>query len=395
MEKLIVKNFGPIKEAEVDLTKYVIFIGDTSTGKSVLAKLIAIFKDSFLKLSLLKDVDRIDFIDEIKKYNIDFDIKKTEISLYQNSITNNKLVKVLELKDGFILDLNPGLKDGFLKIINDASEVKINNILENSGIKSFNKEEVLEIFNRNFYNFFLNKASSIYFPAERVLYSLAGNAISGLLANNIALPECYKEFAAKYEVARANIKSTKFSSFGLEYNFKKGLDEVKINNQKVFLNEASSGVQSLVPLLLVLENELKEQDQLMSGKVIVIEEPELNLFPIKQKKIVEFLASSFYEKTVNCVITTHSPYIISFFDTLILAKNIYNEKPELKDEIIKIIPESNWVDFEEISVYEIKEDGLVYTIKDKEFKSIDVNIIDNVSDVISEEFDKLTQLRYE
>ncbi|MCO6173536.1 AAA family ATPase [Flavobacterium sp. NRK F10] len=394
MEKLIVKNFGPIKEAEVDLTKYVIFIGDTSTGKSVLAKLIAIFKDSFFKLTLFKDVEKINFQSELKKYNIDFKTNKTEISLFQKSISNDRMIKVLELKDGYIVNLNSELKKGFLKIISDFNESKINS-LDVDRLRSINKEELIEIFNRNFYNIFLNKTNSIYFPAERVLYSLTGNAISGLLANNIALPECYKEFAAKYEVARANVKTAKYNSFGLEYNFKNDLDEVKINNQKILLNEASSGVQSLVPLLLVLENELKEQDQLMSGKVIVIEEPELNLFPIKQKKIVNFLVSSFYDKSVQCILTTHSPYIVSSFDTLILAKNIYNEKPELKDEIIKIIPESNWVDFEEISVYEIKEDGLVYMIKDKEFKSIDVNIIDNVSDVISEEFDKLTQLRYE
>lgn len=48
MEKLKVENFGSIKEAEIDLTKYVVFIGDTSTVKSVLAKLISIFRDSFL-----------------------------------------------------------------------------------------------------------------------------------------------------------------------------------------------------------------------------------------------------------------------------------------------------------------------------------------------------------
>ena len=55
MEKLIVKNFGPIKEAEIELTKYVVFIGDTSTGKSVLAKLITLFRDNFIILSLKKD----------------------------------------------------------------------------------------------------------------------------------------------------------------------------------------------------------------------------------------------------------------------------------------------------------------------------------------------------
>ena len=41
MEKLIIKNFGPISDIEIDMNEYVILIGDTSTGKSIIAKLIA------------------------------------------------------------------------------------------------------------------------------------------------------------------------------------------------------------------------------------------------------------------------------------------------------------------------------------------------------------------
>jgi predicted ATPase len=50
MERLTVKNFGPIKDVEIKLSKLVIFIGETGTGKSTLAKLISIFRDkSFWK----------------------------------------------------------------------------------------------------------------------------------------------------------------------------------------------------------------------------------------------------------------------------------------------------------------------------------------------------------
>ena len=40
-EKLIVKNFGPIQEAELDLKKVTVFIGPQGSGKSTLEKLVA------------------------------------------------------------------------------------------------------------------------------------------------------------------------------------------------------------------------------------------------------------------------------------------------------------------------------------------------------------------
>lgn len=83
-----------------------------------------------------------------------------------------------------------------------------------------------------------------------------------------------------------------------------------------------------------------------------------------------------------------------WYDTLILAKNTFNEHKDLKDKISKIVFEGRWIDYDEISVYEVRNDGKVYSIKNEEFRSIDTNAIDGVSDIISEEFDKLTELRY-
>ena len=94
------------------------------------------------------------------------------------------------------------------------------------------------------------------------------------------------------------------------------------------------------------------------------------------------------------IITTHSPYVLSALDTLILAKNTFNEREVLKKEINEIVFFLRWLDYDDISVYEVRNDGKVYSIKNEEFRSIDANAIDGVSDIISEEFDKLTELRY-
>jgi AAA15 family ATPase/GTPase len=54
-EKLVVKNFGPIKEAELEIKKVTVFIGPQGSGKSTLAKLVAICKDNLLPVGLFND----------------------------------------------------------------------------------------------------------------------------------------------------------------------------------------------------------------------------------------------------------------------------------------------------------------------------------------------------
>jgi predicted ATPase len=388
MEKLIVKNFGPIKEAEIDLTKYVVFIGDTSTGKSVLAKLIAIFRDSFQTLQLQKGVESLDFIKELKKYNINFDISNSEITLFDKVFNSIEARKVLELENSRIKLCNFEVKEKFLEFFEEFQSKTIQESKFPEFI-DFNKEKFNEIFFRDFFK----SIGSTYFPAERVLYSLTGNSLSGLMANNVSLPDCYKDFAAKYEVARKEIDTINYNDFDLKYNFKNGLDLVEVNTISILLSESSSGIQSLVPLLVVLENEVNKEKNVVSN-ILVIEEPELNLFPIKQKKLINHIIQKVNDKDLNIVITTHSPYVLSALDTLILAKNTFNEHPDLKEEISAIVSEDKWIDYDDISVYEVRNDGKVYSIKNEVFRSIDTNAIDSVSDIMSEEFDRLTELRY-
>ncbi len=364
MEKLIVKNFGPIKEAEIDLTKYVVFIGDTSTGKSVLAKLISIFRDFSTILNNKSDDfnKELDFEYHLKNYNIDFNFDKTTIKYYNENfefLFEDKILTTLKENKTFI-PVYSSLENIFP--IYSNPRIKLN-------------------------------SNSVYFPAERILTSLIGNSLSGLWANNVALPNCFKIFSANYEVARNEILSGDYSLFGFDYKYENGDDKITSLTEKFQLNKASSGIQSLVPLLLVFDYEIKNSVY-NPNLSILIEEPELNLFPKKQKLLMDYIFSKICKTSLNLIITTHSPYILSSLDTLMLAKNTFNEHPDLKEEINSIVSEDKWIDYNDISVYEVRNDGKVYSIKNEEFRSIDTNAIDGVSDIISEEFDKLTELRY-
>ena len=50
MQKLIVRNFGPIKELDLEIKDLMLFIGEQATGKSTVAKLVYFFKSLREKL---------------------------------------------------------------------------------------------------------------------------------------------------------------------------------------------------------------------------------------------------------------------------------------------------------------------------------------------------------
>ena len=178
MEKLIVKNFGPIKEAEIDLTKYVVFIGDTSTGKSVLAKLIAIFRDNDL---IFSNNRLIELEKMLNYYNINFNLSRSYFEYYLDDIKivySKAKIKVYE--NGNDLEFDEEQNNDNKKYLSKEALISINEnitqMLKNEGdlldIEKLNEirksfEELKEIHKR------LPYSMPIYFPAERIIISFA------------------------------------------------------------------------------------------------------------------------------------------------------------------------------------------------------------------------------
>ena len=127
-----------------------------------------------------------------------------------------------------------------------------------------------------------------------------------------------------------------------------------------------------------------------------LSKPNPLLFPSAQKSLVEYFTKSlieFHQKPHSLVISTHSPYILTAFDNLIQAGNVFKQKPELKAQINKIISQKSWIDFDKVAAYYV-ENGKITTILNKSNKIIDANKIDKVSEEIAIDFDQLLDLRF-
>lgn len=82
MAHLKVINFGAIKSADIEIKKYNFFIGHTSSGKSTIAKLIAIFNNSIFWA--IKEGNFKAFTNLLEKYNINFSFDSSTKIQYRN-----------------------------------------------------------------------------------------------------------------------------------------------------------------------------------------------------------------------------------------------------------------------------------------------------------------------
>lgn len=424
MEKLIVKNFGPIKEIEIELSQYTVFIGDTSSGKSTLAKLIAIFRD----FDFIVDSSFLTFLGKLKEYGILFQNKSSSIiylnkeyswevlfedkhihtnfkfkEIFKNYLTKgyNSIFttdKVADNYDSIYLSFREFIASEKFKDLDEVSRSKIEllvNELENAekyprGVSLLSQILLL------LYKYVDKKIefqSSLYFPTERNIVSVISDSIGGLYANNVALPESFKKFFSLFEVSRKEVgKYFNIKDFDISFSHKDGNNIISAKDYEISLDVASSGIQSIVPLYVIIENVFQEKNPFRN--TLIIEEPELNLFPEKQKVLTEYLVSKINESENKLVITTHSPYLLTVFDNLLLAKNVVDNKPQLEEATNSIIPRGLWIDYHNISMYQVENNGTIKSIKNEEYKSVDANVIDVVSDIVSNDFDKLSDLLY-
>jgi hypothetical protein len=93
------------------------------------------------------------------------------------------------------------------------------------------------------------------------------------------------------------------------------------------------------------------------------------------------------------VITTHSPYILSAFNNLIEAGHVAMARPELKDDVAKLIPEHFWVKDGGFNAYAI-DGGFQTSIVAEDTGLVSANYLDQVSETIGMEFDELLRLGY-
>lgn len=392
-EQLIVKNFGPIKDATVDFKRVTVFIGPTGGGKSTLAKLAAVFRDDKLFttnrgaiLNLFTEFalgnfftknSRLSFNDSIDTYVIhkvklsvsgesyqahEEDLKKISDDFFQMFKSNNEYLIKTKSKSEFY-------KKAITKINEEAKRIFAEQL----------REEIIE------------KHLITYIPSERIFLSSIEYSWPGIIRDDIGLPKLLIDFANRLSVARKNILEINIPFFDAKYIHQNGQDFIQIPEvKKPFrLYETASGIQSVTPLLVLLEHLSRNTEQAQS---FIIEEPELNLYPTAQQGLLNWLVEKCTQGENDLTITTHSPYILSSCNLLLEAYKVAQLRPDLEDEIAAIVPKACWLNPDEFAAYYVA-DGTVKPITDERTHLIGGNELDAVSGDISDSFRKLLRLQ--
>lgn len=354
-ERIQVKNFGPIKDIDIEIKEVNIFIGKTSSGKSTIAKLLAIFQSSSLQYmaNWNKQLDEEpnnslkEFRKMLKFYNIDFKVSKDTIIRYERG------------------ELYCQLRG---------------NIFEST----FSPYSTIPVIN------------PVYIPAERSFFAALSQSIFSLITNDIALPKSLTEFGSKFEIARRDTRELLIDFLDVTYKFEDGNDVVEMSNgETIKLTQASSGVQSTVPLMLVLQaytEDINNVEKEIGNDLFVVEEPEINLYPSAQKALLEYIIRRIARSKDKVVITTHSPYILTSLDNLVQADNVAKYSNSL-DKLSEIVSRDLWTDFDQVTC-SFFENGLAKSTLDQELRSLGPSNIDGVSEELGETFDHLLNMRY-
>lgn len=385
MASLHIKNFGPILDStKIELTPLMVLIGRQSSGKSTFMKVLCFCRWVEKKIMVSTD----DIVSQYTHYN--------------------RFIK--DLKSFHRLNDEYFRADTELKYDGDVISIEYTGINGNAKIvrkKSFAEKR---------YN-----SKLCYIPAERNLVSAIQNVDKTYKATG---RDVLFNFIYEWDEAKepyTNEHPFKLAATGgFSYVNKFGADMlVREDGSETPAFYASSGMQSVMPMDVMANyitdcvgknaslsmrerNEISETDNdyadrrlFYQSAQLFIEEPEQNLYPESQKLVVMSIVRSLKKALENgseqslALVTTHSPYIMSVVNVLLLAA-IVTEKG-LKQEVVdgdSVLPSSS------ISGYFIDEKGIFQDILDAEVPMLSGNDLDGVSDWVDDSISKLNEVLF-
>ena len=393
-ERLIVKSFGPVKDLDIIFRKVTLFIGDQGTGKSCVAKLFSMFKWTEKVLSQ----------------------KKYKLSYFEQYNRFQKMLCKYHRIESFVNE------SSYIKFEGDLYDF----LYENGNFSVIDKNHEIK-----------GISKVMYVPAERSIVSVAENK-SKLLKE---LPDSSETFSDEFVNAKKffqNGYNLPFEGLRFEYDSLNDAGWIHGVDYKVRLINASSGIQSSLPMCIVseyLSSKISDKEEVKLSKeekdklekrvaeimqnedlsdsikdmmirqlsyanrynqlINIVEEPELNLFPRSQMEVLKSLVLNNASSDENMLVfTTHSPYSLAIINTMIMGAKAYaNANEELRSQIESILPVKYQINDDDIAVYRLSSSDAIYcqSVINPNTGLVSKNELDSASDDIMRVFNSLYQ----
>ncbi len=406
MARIKIKHFGPIGEGVTTgdgwlyFDKVTVLIGNQATGKSSVAKLIstiswiekAIYRKELTVKQLMSSDDRF----------------RSKYCAYQG------------IYDYFKEDTEISYRGGYIEFDYRAGKAKVTEL---SG------EDYLP-------------PKLMYVPAERNFLSVM---IDPAVFRNLPLP--LYTFLDEFDAARKSLReplALPVSNVKFEYQKEINISHISGADYQVRLHNASSGIQSVLPLYLVSkylsegigkkqETGAKsislEQEKLVRNEVSrilaqnnltdevrsvllerlnavyrnkafvnIVEEPELSLYPESQMKLL-FELLNFNNSTAGnrLLLTTHSPYVLNYLSIAVKAGNVLSSSKgkEVGKRVGMVVPEGSTVEAASLYIYELNADGTIKLLENYNGIPSDENDLNEMLAGTNELFDRLLEIEDE
>jgi AAA15 family ATPase/GTPase len=428
LEKIIIHNLGPIEYIEFNINDFNVLIGPQASGKSTLAKAIYFFKSLApqIELSLVRrarspqrKLGQISMRANAEKFISDRFISFWGVNkLKRNTIihyfyTPQNHVKVDRNEDGSIQTTFSPTIESKITEAQEEFDAAVKSIKDDDG----SGPKIWGDFTDIVHNIFLR----IFGEGDHPTYLPAGRSAASVLPGTVTMPSDIIEDEILADFYRLRFRIFRWFDQGFEgvrkrlilqgetekrmnavekfWNFSKDIlkGEFKTENNSpriyfgdeeddfVQLSLASSGQQEALWIVVVLFYLLV---QVRRKKFIVIEEPEAHLFPITQRDITKLISYFFQNTNSQIIITTHSPYMLSSANNLLLA---HSKGMVDAEKTTEIMDSAFWLKPERVGAYFI-EHGSMRSIIDSDLKMIRVEEIDKVSSQINSDFDRLEEI---
>lgn len=431
MEKVEIKNFGPIKAATIDLEKDIqIFIGVQAAGKSTICKVVYFCRkirdytlDFLMEERQFTENHKHEYFNNYLKYLTRqfmgcFGTTRHMSEFFISYQRNQASFTIRLNSDGFVrFRFDQILRDFLDNLIEEVAELYVSKIEHYSSIAE--RLDVLTMMKQQFHNKLCSMFGSeetLYIPAGRSLLATMSEQLQGYPVSDMDLTmqefiSCIQNIKRKFgtripEVIKNYTKTVKgqIDNAAVDFAYKLILDIIKADyasesdGEKIYFDEShwvklmysSSGQQESLWIALLAFDTILERKK----RLILVEEPEAHLFPEAQKKIVELISLMVNSSGSRAIVTTHSPYTLTSFNVLLYSGKVEGRQ---RSNGKSVIPRSLRVSYNSFAAYQVggKVPGMILPLMDAESQMIDTEYIDTVSSITNEELERLLDMEAE